>query len=63
MFAALAEHLRAALIALYIDATHWTLFNGCISISAAQYTAETTHRARLQGRVMELNDKQLFVQW
>lgn len=62
MFAALAEHLSTALIALYVDATHRTLFNHCISISAAQSTAEMTDRAclcKVRGRVM--NDKRLFV--
>lgn len=55
MFAALAEHLSTALIALYVDATHRTLFNNRISVSAAHSTAETTDRACLrqaQGRVM-----------
>lgn len=55
MFAALAEHLSAALIALYVDATHGTLFNHCISVSTAQSNAETTDRAclcKVRGCVM-----------
>lgn len=62
MFAALAEHLSTALIALDVDATHRTLFNHGISVSAAHATAETTDTAcscQTQGRVM--NEKHLFV--